>query len=87
MRLSLLSLSLADLGRETGLDGGDGSSGAARVARHEVETVLTLVQLGVRATAGLARDVFHYLSVSALPVPCPFAYVCVHQDAKWVLGQ
>merc|ERR1711939_963697 len=62
MRLSLLSLSLADLGRETGLDGGDGSPGAARVARHEVETVLTLVQLGVRATAGLASDVFNDIS-------------------------
>lgn len=45
--LTLHTLTLADLGRETGLDGGDGSSGSAGVASNEVETVLTLVELGI----------------------------------------
>lgn len=52
------SLSLADLGRETGLDGGDGTSGTAAVAGDEVQSVLTLVELGIGAAAGLASDVF-----------------------------
>lgn len=45
--LTLHLLSLADLGRETGLDGGDGTARTARVAGDEVETVLSLVQLGI----------------------------------------
>jgi len=56
-RLSLLSSALADLGRETGLDGRDGTSGTARVAGDEVETVLTLVELCIRRAAGLASNV------------------------------
>jgi len=55
--LTLLSLSLADLGRETGLDGSDGSSRTARVACDKVETVLTLAELRVWRTAGLAGNV------------------------------
>jgi hypothetical protein len=56
-RLSLLSSALADLGRETGLDGRNGTSGTARVAGDEVKTVLTLVELCIRRTAGLASNV------------------------------
>jgi hypothetical protein len=56
-RLSLLSSALADLGRETGLDGRDGTSGTARVAGDEVQTVLTLVELCIRRAAGLASNI------------------------------
>jgi hypothetical protein len=59
-RLTLLSSSLADLGGETSLDGGDGATGAAGVASDEVESVLTLIELGVWGAAGLAGDVFDY---------------------------
>lgn len=52
------SLSLADLGRETSLDGSDGTSGTAAVAGDEVQSVLTLVELGIGAAAGLAGNVF-----------------------------
>lgn len=52
------SLSLADLCGETGLDGSDGTSGTAAVAGDEVQSVLTLVELGVGAAAGLAGDIF-----------------------------
>lgn len=45
--LTLHALTLADLSRETGLDGGYGSSGSAGVASNEVETVLSFVQLGI----------------------------------------
>lgn len=40
--LTDLPSTLADLGRETSLDGLDGTSGSAAVAGDEVETVLTL---------------------------------------------
>lgn len=52
------SLSLADLCGETGLDGSDGTSGTAAVAGDEVQSVLALVELGIRAAAGLAGDIF-----------------------------
>ena len=52
------SLSLADLCGETGLDGSDGTSGTAAVAGDEVQSVLTFVELGVGAAAGLAGNVF-----------------------------
>ena len=52
------SLSLADLCGETGLDGSDGTSGTAAVAGDEVQSVLTLVELGIGAAACLAGDVF-----------------------------
>jgi hypothetical protein len=52
------ALSLADLGRETSLDGSDGTSGTAAVAGDEVQSVLTLVELGIGAAAGLASDIF-----------------------------
>lgn len=52
------SLSLANLGRETSLDGSDGTSGTAAVAGNEVQSVLSLVELGVGAAAGLASNVF-----------------------------
>ena len=54
------SLSLANLCGETGLDGSNGTSGAAAVAGDEVESVLSLVELGIGAAAGLAGDVFDY---------------------------
>jgi hypothetical protein len=50
-------LSLADLGRETSLDGRDGSSRATVVASDEVQTVFSLIQLGVGRLAGLASDI------------------------------
>ena len=43
--LALHLLSLADLGRETDLDGGDGTTGSARVASNEAETVLYIESL------------------------------------------
>jgi hypothetical protein len=52
------ALSLADLGRETSLDGSDGTSGTAAVTGDEVQSVLTLVELGIGAAAGLASNVF-----------------------------
>lgn len=55
----LRSAASADLTAETGLDGGDGATGAAGVAGNEVETVLSLVEFGIGATAGLAGDVFN----------------------------
>lgn len=58
--LTLLTLALADLGRETRLDSRDRAAGPARVAGDEVETVLALVELGVGRAAGLAGDVFHW---------------------------
>jgi len=58
--LTLLSLSLADLGRETGLDRSNGSSGSAGVAGNKVETVLSLVKLGIWRSACLAGNIFHY---------------------------
>ena len=54
-----LTLSAADLSTETGLDGGDGTTGSTRVAGNEVQTVFTLVELGVGAAAGLAGHVFN----------------------------
>jgi len=45
------------LGRETGLDGSDGTSRTARVAGNEVKTVLSLAELGVGGATGLASDV------------------------------
>jgi hypothetical protein len=57
--LTLLPPPLADLCRETSLDGRNGTPGSARIARDEVETVLALVQIGIRGTAGFASDVFH----------------------------
>jgi len=53
-----LSSSAADLSTETGLDGGDGTTGSARIAGNEVQTVLSLVELCIGAAAGLASDVF-----------------------------
>ena len=56
--LTLHLSSLADLGRETGLDGSDTTSRAAVVASNEVETVLSLVEFGVGGFTGFASDVF-----------------------------
>jgi len=53
-----LALSLADLSRETSLDGSDGTSGTAAVAGDEIQSVLALVELGVGAAAGLAGHIF-----------------------------
>lgn len=52
------TLAAADLATETGFDGGDGTTRSTGVASDEVQTVLTLVELGVGAAAGLAGDVF-----------------------------
>lgn len=56
--LTLLSLTLTNLRRETGLDRGDTPSTTARVAGHEVKTVLSLIQFSVWRSAGLACYVF-----------------------------
>ena len=53
-----LTLSAADLSTETGLDGRDRTTGTTRVASDEVQTVFTLVKLGVGTAAGLAGNVF-----------------------------
>lgn len=60
MRTTNLTLhlsSLSNLGRETSLDRRHGSSRSARVAGDERETVLSLAQLGIGRSAGLARHV------------------------------
>jgi hypothetical protein len=59
--LTLHLLSLADLGRETGLDSRDTAAGTAVVAGNEVQTVLTLVELGVGRLARLAGDVLDWI--------------------------
>lgn len=60
LRLTVRLLSAADLGGETGLDGGNTTSGAARVASDEGQTVLSLVELGIGRFARLARNVLDY---------------------------
>jgi hypothetical protein len=50
---------LANLSRETGLDGLDRTTRAAVVACDEVETVLALVELGIGGFASLARNVLN----------------------------
>jgi hypothetical protein len=50
-------LSLADLGRETSLDSRDGSSRTTVVASDEVQSVFSLIQLGVGRLAGFASDI------------------------------
>ena len=55
----MLTLALSDLGSETGLDGGDGTAGSAGVTGDERQTVLSLVELGIWGSAGLASDVLH----------------------------
>lgn len=55
--LTLHLPSLSDLGRETGLDGLDRTTRAARVASNEVKTVLSLGKICVGRSAGLAGDV------------------------------
>ena len=55
--LTLHLPSLADLGRETGLDGRDTASRTAVVASDEVQAVLALVELGIGGLAGLASNV------------------------------
>lgn len=57
--LNRLFLPLANLGLETGLDSANGPLGAARLAGHEVQTVL-LGQDRVGGLARLASDVFNY---------------------------
>lgn len=64
-----------DLATETGLDGRDGTTRAARVAGDEVETVLSLVQFRVGASAGLAGDVFNW-KMSATIAYNVGGYVC-----------
>lgn len=62
--LTLLSPSLANLGRETGLDCSNTSSRTAGVACNEVQSVFSFVEFGVWRSAGLAGDVFHCAMVS-----------------------
>lgn len=57
--LTLLSLPLSDLGRETSLDCGDTSSGAAGVTCDEVKSVLALVEFSIWRSAGFAGNIFH----------------------------
>lgn len=58
-RLCLLTLALSDLGRETGLDGGDGTARSTGVTGDEGQAVLSLVELGIWRSAGFASDVLH----------------------------
>lgn len=60
--LTLLSTSLANLCRETGLDGGNTTTGTTRVAGNEVQSVLSLVEFSIWGSAGLAGNVFHDIS-------------------------
>ena len=53
------TLAAADLSTETSLDGGNGTTRTTGVAGDEVQTVLTLVELGIGAATGLACNVFH----------------------------
>ncbi len=62
--LCLLALALSDLGGETCLDRGDGATRSARVASDEGQTVLSLVELGIWRSAGLASNVLHCYAVS-----------------------
>lgn len=64
--LALHLSSLADLGRETSLDGGDTASGAAVVAGDEIQTVLSLVEVCVGGLARLACYVLDYKVVSRM---------------------
>lgn len=57
--LTLHLLSLSDLGRESSLDGGDGTTRTAVVAGNEVQTVFTLAELCVGRFASFASDVFN----------------------------
>lgn len=57
--LTLLSPTLADLGRETGLDSSNTTARSAGVASDEVQSVLSLVEFGVWGSAGLAGNIFH----------------------------
>lgn len=64
------ALSAADLGTETSLDGGDGARRTTGVAGKEVQTVLSLAELGIGAAAGLASDVLdNILDCSLARVP------------------
>jgi hypothetical protein len=57
-KLTLLPPPLPDLCRETRLDSRDRASGAARVARNKVQTVLALVEIRVGRATRFARHVF-----------------------------
>ena len=59
IHLTLLSPSLTNLGRETGLDSSNTSSGTAGVASDEVQSVLSLVELSIWRSASFAGDIFH----------------------------
>ena len=63
-RLCLLTLTLSNLGGETGLDGGNRTAGSAGVTSDERQAVLSLVELGIWRSAGLASDILHYGIVS-----------------------
>lgn len=69
--LALLSPSLADLSRETGLDGSHTSSRTAGVACDKVQSVFTLVEFCIWRSAGLASDIFHFCVVSIDLVGAP----------------
>jgi hypothetical protein len=58
--LTLLSLSLTDLGRETSLDSRYTSSRATRIASNEVQSILSFVELCIRRSACLACHVLHF---------------------------
>ena len=75
----MLTLALSDLGGETGLDGGDRTARSARVAGDERQTVLTLVELGIWRSAGLASDVLHweFVSIHSLHSPEIWWYILI----------
>ena len=60
--LTLLSLSLADLRRETGLDSRDTASATARIACDKVQTIFSFVQVGIWTTTRLTCNVFNDVS-------------------------
>lgn len=64
--LTLLSPPLADLGRETSLDGSNTATRATGVAGNEVQSVLSLVEFGVWRSARLASNIFHCVTVNKL---------------------
>jgi hypothetical protein len=57
--LTLLSATLSNLGRETSLNSSNTSSGTARVASNEIQSVLSLVEFSIWRSAGFAGDIFH----------------------------
>ena len=52
----------SDLSTETGLDSSYTAPTATRVARDEVEAVLSLIEFSIGASTGLAGDIFDWMA-------------------------